>query len=95
MNSFLDNIIDRAVGEDASDIYIQSESPVFLRINGRMAAVSGPPEGYEMDEAIERILRVSGARAQLYDRRGRTCPTRDRWAAATERRPSGFASTCA
>jgi len=68
MNSFLDNIIDRAVGEDASDIYIQSESPVFLRINGRMAAVSGPPEGYEMDEAIERILRVSGARAQLYDR---------------------------
>lgn len=68
MNSFLDDIIDRAIGEDASDIYIQSESPVFLRTNGRMAAASGPPEGYEIDEAIERILRVSGARAQLYDR---------------------------
>lgn len=68
MSDFLDDIIDRAIGEDASDIYIQSESPVFLRTSGRMAAAAGPPEGYEIDEAIERILRVSGARAQLYDR---------------------------
>ena len=69
MNSFLDNIIDRAIREDASDIYIQSGSPVFLRVNGRMAAsAAAAPEGYEIDEAIERILRVSGARAQLYDR---------------------------
>jgi Tfp pilus assembly pilus retraction ATPase PilT len=68
MSDFLDDMIDRAIGEDASDIYIQSESPVFLRTGGRMAAAAGPPEGYEIDEAIERILRVSGARAQLYDR---------------------------
>jgi len=68
MSNFLDDIIDTAIREDASDIYIQSESPVFLRISGRMAAAADPPEGYEIDEAIERILRVSGARAQLYDR---------------------------
>ncbi len=68
MDNFLDDIIDRAIEEDASDIYIQSESPVFLRIGGYMAAAAVPPEGYEIDEAIERILKVSGARAQLYDR---------------------------
>jgi twitching motility protein PilT len=68
MKNFLDDIIDRAIEEDASDIYIQSESPVFLRVDGRMDAAAAPPEGYEIDEATERILRVSGARAQLYDR---------------------------
>lgn len=69
MDNFLDEIIDAAIREDASDIYIQSESPVFLRVNGRMAAADhAVPEGYEIDEAIERILKVSGARAQLYDR---------------------------
>ena len=55
MNSFLDNIIDRAVGEDASDIYIQSESPVFLRINGRWPLFP-VPEGTD-GRRIERILR--------------------------------------
>ncbi len=69
MDNFLDEIIDAAIREDASDIYIQSESPVFLRVHGRMAAADhAVPEGYEIDEAIERILKVSGARAQLYDR---------------------------
>jgi twitching motility protein PilT len=69
VGNFLDEIIDAAIGEDASDIYIQSESPVFLRVHGRMAAADrAVPEGYEIDESIERILKVSGARAQLYDR---------------------------
>jgi len=69
MDNFLDLITDEAIRENASDIYIQSESPAFLRIHGRMVpAEVRPPEGYELDDAIERILKVSGARAQLYDR---------------------------
>ncbi|MHB8108852.1 MAG: type IV pilus twitching motility protein PilT [Syntrophorhabdaceae bacterium] len=69
MDNFLDEIIMTAIGEDASDIYIQSESPAFLRIHGRMAeAGMRSPEAYEIDDAIEKILKVQGARAQLYDR---------------------------
>ncbi len=68
-DDFLDEVIEKAVLEDASDIYIQSESPVFFRIRGRMTAASDQvPEGYEIDDAVERILKISGARAQLYDR---------------------------
>lgn len=69
MDNFLDLITDEAIRENASDIYIQSESPVFLRIHGHMARADvRRPEGYELDDAIERILKISGARAQLYDR---------------------------
>ncbi|HOW54111.1 MAG TPA: ATPase, T2SS/T4P/T4SS family [Syntrophorhabdaceae bacterium] len=69
MDSYLDEMIEKAILEDASDIYIQSEGLVFFRVQGRMRAVSDrPPEGYEIDDAVERILKVSGARAQLYDR---------------------------
>ncbi len=69
MDSFLDEIIDLAVRENASDIYIQTESPAFLRVHGQIARADiRPPEGYELDDAIEKILKVSGARAQLYDR---------------------------
>jgi len=69
MDNFLDLITDEAISKNASDIYIQSESPAFLRIHGRMMPAGvGPPEEYELDDAVERILKVSGARAQLYDR---------------------------
>ncbi len=69
MHNFFDEITDEAIRENASDIYIQSESPAFLRIHGHMIqAKVRPPEGYELDDAIEQILRISGARAQLYDR---------------------------
>lgn len=69
MDTFLDRITDEAIRENASDIYIQSENPAFLRIHGIMTpAKVRPPEGYELDDAIERILKVSGARAQLYDK---------------------------
>ncbi len=69
MDNFFDQIIDEAIRKKASDIYIQSESPAFLRIRGLMAqADTRPPEGYELDHAIERILKIPGARSQLYDR---------------------------
>lgn len=69
MENFFDEIIDEAIRENASDIYIQSESPAFLRIHGRMTkACIRPPESYELDNAIERILKIPGARSQLYDR---------------------------
>ena len=69
MDNFLDQITDEAIRENASDIYIQSDSPAFLRIHGHMTQANiRPPEGYELDDAIERILKIPGARAQLYDR---------------------------
>jgi twitching motility protein PilT len=69
MENFFDEIIDEAIRENASDIYIQSESPAFLRINGRMTKAGiRRPEGYELDHAIECILKIPGARSQLYDR---------------------------
>ncbi len=69
MDNFLDQITDEAIRENASDIYIQSESPAFLRTHGHMTRANvRPPEGYELDDAIERILKISGAKAQLYDR---------------------------
>jgi len=69
MENFFDQIIDEAIRENASDIYIQSESPAFLRIRGRMEQANiRPPEGYELDHAVERILKTPGARSQLYDR---------------------------
>lgn len=69
MDNFLDQLTDEAIKENASDIYIQSERPSFLRIHGYMTRANvRPPEGYELDDAIERILKISGAKAQLYDR---------------------------
>ena len=68
-SSFLDEIIENAILKDASDIYIQSEGPAFFRIHGQMIPAGDTvPEVYEIDDAIERILKVPGARSQLYDR---------------------------
>ncbi len=91
MHNLFDEITDEAIRENASDIYIQSESPAFLRIHGHMIqAKVRPPEGYELDDAIEQILRISGARAQLYDREEKDLSYTKQIGNGREKRHSGF-----
>ncbi len=91
MENFFDEIIDEAIRENASDIYIQSESPAFLRIHGRMTkACMRPPEGYELDNAIERILKIPGARSQLYDREEKDLSYTKHTGSAREKRAFRF-----
>ncbi len=64
----LRDIIVEASRREASDIHIQSEFPVFLRIHGVMTETDIRPSRSEIEEMLNYLLKTDGAIAKLYDK---------------------------
>lgn len=67
----LRNIIIKAHGDDVSDIYIQTDNPVFFRSGGQMYKTGITPGKSEMDEILSIMFKDPGIIAAMYDKEER------------------------
>lgn len=58
----------RAFSADASDIHIQSNYPVFIRVHGEMKPTDIKPSRAELEDMLSVIMKTDGAVAGLYDK---------------------------
>ena len=70
-NEYLRNIVLKAHEEDVSDIYIQTENPVFFRAGGMMYRTGIIPTRTEIDEILGTMFKDPGIIAAMYDKEER------------------------
>lgn len=70
-NNCLRNIIIKAHGDDVSDIYIQTDNPVFFRSGGQMYRTGVVPGKSEIDEILSTMFKDPGIIAAMYDKEER------------------------
>lgn len=62
------DIVVKAFSADASDIHIQSNFPVFIRVHGEMKAMDIKPSRADIEDMLSLIMKTEGAIAGLYDK---------------------------
>lgn len=70
-SEYLRNIIIKANSEDVSDIYIQTDYPVFFRAGGEMYKTGMTPTRSEIDEMLAAMFKDPGIIAAMYDKEER------------------------
>jgi len=70
-NDYLRNIISKAHQEDVSDIYIQTDYPVFFRAGGQMYRTGMTPTRTDIDEILTIMFKDPGIIAAMFDKEER------------------------
>lgn len=65
--SVLDGVLNAAVERQASDVYVQSDSPVYLRVEGSLVRTDLRLSRGDVEFLVDDVLQVQGAMTRLYE----------------------------